>query len=42
MICVPARIVRSARQTIVRLPQGFRHADIFRATYHAALALPGP
>jgi len=42
MICVPARIVRTARQIIVRLPDGFRHADIFRDTYHAAYALPGP
>jgi Transposase DDE domain group 1 len=40
--CVPARIVRSARQTIMRLPQGFPHLDLFNATYHAALALPGP
>jgi hypothetical protein len=40
--CVPARIVRSARQTIVRLPDGFPHFDLFNATYHAALALPGP
>jgi len=40
--CVPARIVRSARQTIMRLPQGFPHFDLFNATYHAALALPGP
>jgi len=42
MICVPARIVRTARQIIVRLPEGFRHANVFRATYHAAHALPGP
>jgi len=42
MICVPARIVRTARQIIVRLPAGFRHADVFRDTYHAAYALPGP
>jgi Transposase DDE domain group 1 len=40
--CVPARIVRTARQTILRLPQGFAHLDLFTATYHAALALPGP
>jgi hypothetical protein len=40
--CVPARIVRTARQTIMRLPQGFPHFDLFNATYHAALALPGP
>jgi Transposase DDE domain group 1 len=40
--CVPARIVRTARQTIMRLPDGFPHFQIFTATYHAALALPGP
>ncbi|HET9878450.1 MAG TPA: IS1380 family transposase [Candidatus Limnocylindria bacterium] len=40
--CVPARIVRTARQTILRLPEGFPHFDLFNATYHAALALPAP
>jgi hypothetical protein len=42
LFCVPARIVRSARQTIMRLPDGFPHYEIFTATYNAALALPGP
>jgi hypothetical protein len=42
LLCVPARITRSARQTTMHLPHGFRHLDIFNATYHAALALPGP
>jgi hypothetical protein len=42
LFCVPARIVRTARQTIMRLPDGFPHYEIFRTTYHAALALPGP
>jgi len=42
LFCVPARIIRTARQTILRLPAGFRHADILSATYHAALALPAP
>jgi hypothetical protein len=42
LFCVPARIVRTARQTIMRLPDGFPHFEIFKATYHAALALPGP
>jgi hypothetical protein len=42
LFCVPARIVRTARQTILRLPEGFPHFEIFNATYHAALALPGP
>ena len=42
LFCVPARIINSARQTILRLPVGFRHADILSQTYHAALGLPGP
>jgi Transposase DDE domain group 1 len=42
LFCVPARIVRTARQTIMRLPDGFPHFEIFTTTYHAALALPGP
>jgi Transposase DDE domain group 1 len=42
LFCVPARIVRTARQTIMRLPDGFPHFETFNATYHAALALPGP
>ncbi len=40
--CVPGRIVRSARRIIVRLPEGLPHFEAFNATYHAALALPGP
>jgi Transposase DDE domain group 1 len=42
LFCVPARIIRTARQTIMRLPHGFPHLEIFDTTYHAALALPGP
>ena len=42
LFCVPGRIVRTARQTILRLPEGFPHFAIFNATYHAAVALPGP
>jgi len=42
LFCVPGRIVRTARRTIVRLPEGFPHFETFNATYHAALALPGP
>ena len=42
LFCVPARIVHTARQTIMRLPDGFPHFEIFNASYHAALALPGP
>ena len=39
---IPARIIRSARRTILRLPQGFRHADTFQATLDAVYALPPP
>jgi hypothetical protein len=38
--CVPGRIVRTARRTIVRLAEGFPHFKLLNATYHAALALP--
>jgi len=41
-VAVAGRIVRTARRTIVRLPEGFPHFETFNATYHAALALPGP
>src|SRR5512144_1765704 len=39
---IPARIVRTARRTTLRLPEGFRHANIFRATLDAVYALPPP
>lgn len=39
---IPARIITSARQTILRLPAGHRHATTLAATYHAALSLPAP
>ena len=42
LFCVPARITRSARRTILHLAEGFAHLELFAATYHAALALPGP
>ena len=42
LLCVPARIITSGRQTILRLPAGWRHTDLLAATYHAALALPEP
>jgi hypothetical protein len=42
LFCVPGRIVRTARRIIVRLPDGFPHFELLNATYHAALALPGP
>ncbi|HUJ82269.1 MAG TPA: transposase [Candidatus Acidoferrales bacterium] len=40
--CVPGRIARSARQVTVHLPEGYRHIDLFNATYAVALTLPGP
>ena len=42
LFCVPARIVRSARRTTLRLPAGFPHADTFTATLEAVYALPPP
>ncbi|MGH3262230.1 MAG: IS1380 family transposase [Trebonia sp.] len=42
LFCVPGRIVRTARRLIVHLPDAFPHFETFNATYHAALALPGP
>ncbi len=40
LFCVPARIVRSGRRLILRLPAGFRHADTFTHTLAAVYALP--
>jgi hypothetical protein len=37
---VPARVSTSARQTILHLPAGYRHATVLSDTYHAALSLP--
>jgi DDE family transposase len=42
LFCVPARVTRSARQTILHLPKGFRHLHVFQATYDAACALAVP
>ena len=42
LFCVPARITRTARRTIVHLPDGFRHLHAFQATYQAAYALGAP
>ena len=42
LFCVAARITRSARQTILHLPDGFRHLHVFQATYGAAYALGVP
>jgi hypothetical protein len=39
---IPARIIRTARRTILRLPAGFHHADVFQATLDAVYALPPP
>jgi hypothetical protein len=39
LFCVPARIVRTGRRTTLRLPEGFRHAEVFSATHDAAWAL---
>jgi Transposase DDE domain group 1 len=40
LFCVPARIIRTARRTILHLPEGFRHADVFQTTIDAVYALP--
>jgi hypothetical protein len=40
LFCVPARIVRTGRRLILRLPAGFRHADTFKRTLDAVYALP--
>jgi hypothetical protein len=42
LFCVPGRLARSARQIVVHLPEDFPDFDLLNATYHAALALPGP
>jgi hypothetical protein len=42
LFAVPARVIRSGRRTILRLPAGFRHLDAFTATYRAAWGLPPP
>ena len=39
LICVPARITRTARQTILHFPTGFRYLDTFQATYDNVYAL---
>jgi hypothetical protein len=40
LFCIPARIVRTGRRLILRLPAGFRHADTFTDTLEAVYALP--
>jgi Transposase DDE domain group 1 len=39
---IPARITRTGRRLILRLPAGYPHADIFQATLDAIYALPPP
>ena len=42
LLCVPARITRHARQTTLRLADGYRHLAALQATWAAAHALPPP
>jgi hypothetical protein len=39
---IPARIIRTGRRLILRLPAGHPHADTFQATLDAIYALPPP
>jgi hypothetical protein len=39
---IPAKIVRTGRRLILRLPEGFRHAHVFQATLDAVWALAPP
>jgi len=39
---IPARIIRTGRRMILRLPAGYPNADIFQATLDAIYALPPP
>jgi hypothetical protein len=39
---IPARIIRSARRITLRLPAGYRHANILQGTLDAIYALPPP
>ncbi len=42
LFAVPARVIRTARRTILRLPAGFPHLDALTATYRATWGLPPP
>lgn len=42
LFAVPARVIRTAGRTILRLPAGLRHLDAFTTTYRAAWELPPP
>ncbi len=39
---IPAKIVRTGRRLILRLPEGFRHAHVFQATLDAVWTLAPP
>jgi hypothetical protein len=39
---IPARIIRTGRRMILRLPAGYPNANIFQATLDAIYALPPP
>ncbi len=39
---VPARVIRTGRQLILRLPAGYQHADVLQKTLDAVYALPPP
>jgi hypothetical protein len=39
LFCVPARVIRTARQTTLRLPAGYRYLDTFQQTYDNVYAL---
>src|ERR1035437_4078793 len=39
LFCVPARVIRTARQITLRLPAGFRYLDTFQQTYDNVYAL---
>jgi len=42
LFCVPARITRTARQTTLHLPTGFRYLHTFQATYDNVCMLGAP
>lgn len=39
---VPARIIRTERRIVMRLPSGYPHADIFQTTLDGIYSLPPP
>ncbi len=42
LLCVPARVIRHARQIILRLPAGLPSAPVFQAAYTTARGLRPP